>query len=1088
MNYLQQLHIQAQILGILWFTSQLRTAVSTPPPGYVKKPDTDLHPPKYEFGYEIRDGGGGQQGHLEARDGIYALGKYYVRLPNGSDQKVNYFADDWGYHPLVEYNSASPSSSSSTQFAMGEKAVAALVKTLTDAKPTEVSNILQRLSHKEVSSPSSGVSNTVTPPGSLNSLASEVLDSTLHVNSPSTASPYPRQQTHLVTITAETPTTQQNSQSVVAPSLTTSNGQLQTLDYYPDGDTKLTSPQYTTVSDLNGKTIPQQNYLNFESKKYKFVSPQTVTSNYVDETLQDTTQRVVTIGGNSGYKPGLSSTDSRSFSRRPDEQKGSVQITSYLANNEAAIDVSSNGEAKRLSGVQGHDSGATTISAFLIAEDERKVEFNEIGRENQQNSVTTTSPIQKEPFGPIIVTNRPSDSSSGYYEGRLRPTTEASLFSDELNPEQLNRIHSYIHYNNSQTENNDEGRLKSSILNAHDITPTPAPTPEPVLVTPREEASQLTSSDQVLAPIQAGVSLSASTSRTEEDSVDRDYDGSKISETMEPVVEQQTVEEQSVYKTTIDVQKSIPFEIMDNNYENKVNGQVEIRKIPSTSYQHGTYLPIHQSINVEFSKNNAESEQNLAHNKQQFLQQVLLAYQKLSNSRINEGSQLLHVHTTPIPITPTPIPNNLYYIYLQRYNPMFHRYGVQPQPQPQPIFYQLPYQNIIPSPSPTLIPNGYDYNNIPASSSYSQTSTKFLQDPGVNMGFSTYINHGGYVPKFYAPSGLRNTNNVENAISGYHNDFGLKLKQNIPQKYKVEVIKDETKIEPGISQESREITHSDSEENNFQVNTNENNNQGYLNGPVNTIYANNLNTLSSSTYQKYVENSEATTETIHSAEGGSNNYDDRNGQRVNGDLSNIKGQGVTEQMDISYQREQYSNENAAVDNSKLSGFEYTVRLPNPTAVTQLQLKVHDPLTETKVVPVAYQPSFPLAQPVALPHPQASNFPGTQYLPYPQVIPLSYKQYQPLYVYSKKENADHQPKRIHDQQQPPPFRPSQKLYHSVYPPETYYVTEYLKTNSRSRGLGKKLCIEYGGFKPPLVPSVQIEEKFEQKLEKKSDKAE
>lgn len=40
--------------------------------------------------------------------------------------QVDYFADDWGFHPLVEYKTSSASSSMSTQFALGEKAVAAL--------------------------------------------------------------------------------------------------------------------------------------------------------------------------------------------------------------------------------------------------------------------------------------------------------------------------------------------------------------------------------------------------------------------------------------------------------------------------------------------------------------------------------------------------------------------------------------------------------------------------------------------------------------------------------------------------------------------------------------------------------------------------------------------------------------------------------------------------------------------------------------------------------------------------------------------------------------------------------------------------
>jgi hypothetical protein len=85
-------------------------------------------PPKYEFAYDVRDGKGGRQGHLETRDGVYALGMYYVNLPDGSEQSVRYFADDWGYHPLVSYTSSTKTGSTKTHFALGEKAVAALAK------------------------------------------------------------------------------------------------------------------------------------------------------------------------------------------------------------------------------------------------------------------------------------------------------------------------------------------------------------------------------------------------------------------------------------------------------------------------------------------------------------------------------------------------------------------------------------------------------------------------------------------------------------------------------------------------------------------------------------------------------------------------------------------------------------------------------------------------------------------------------------------------------------------------------------------------------------------------------------------------
>lgn len=50
------------------------------------------------------------------------LYRYYVQNSD-SAQNVQYFADDWGYHPVVEYSNAGPHSRARTQFALGEEAV-----------------------------------------------------------------------------------------------------------------------------------------------------------------------------------------------------------------------------------------------------------------------------------------------------------------------------------------------------------------------------------------------------------------------------------------------------------------------------------------------------------------------------------------------------------------------------------------------------------------------------------------------------------------------------------------------------------------------------------------------------------------------------------------------------------------------------------------------------------------------------------------------------------------------------------------------------------------------------------------------------
>ncbi|CAG9864404.1 unnamed protein product [Phyllotreta striolata] len=59
---------------------------------------------KYAFGYRIKDNqGGGDFGHQEKRSGRSAEGSYEVLLPDGRRQKVEYYADDTGYHAKVSY-------------------------------------------------------------------------------------------------------------------------------------------------------------------------------------------------------------------------------------------------------------------------------------------------------------------------------------------------------------------------------------------------------------------------------------------------------------------------------------------------------------------------------------------------------------------------------------------------------------------------------------------------------------------------------------------------------------------------------------------------------------------------------------------------------------------------------------------------------------------------------------------------------------------------------------------------------------------------------------------------------------------------
>ncbi|XP_068201668.1 larval cuticle protein A3A-like [Palaemon carinicauda] len=70
-------------------------------------PSTQLFaatPAQYEFHYDVGDQYSGNfYGHSEVRDGAVTQGSYYVQLPDSRLMKVDYVADEFGYHPTITY-------------------------------------------------------------------------------------------------------------------------------------------------------------------------------------------------------------------------------------------------------------------------------------------------------------------------------------------------------------------------------------------------------------------------------------------------------------------------------------------------------------------------------------------------------------------------------------------------------------------------------------------------------------------------------------------------------------------------------------------------------------------------------------------------------------------------------------------------------------------------------------------------------------------------------------------------------------------------------------------------------------------------
>lgn len=60
-------------------------------------------PQPYEFGYTSQDAEG-THGHMQTSDGRMVRGHYEIRLADGNMRRVEYFADETGFHAKVMTN------------------------------------------------------------------------------------------------------------------------------------------------------------------------------------------------------------------------------------------------------------------------------------------------------------------------------------------------------------------------------------------------------------------------------------------------------------------------------------------------------------------------------------------------------------------------------------------------------------------------------------------------------------------------------------------------------------------------------------------------------------------------------------------------------------------------------------------------------------------------------------------------------------------------------------------------------------------------------------------------------------------------
>ncbi|XP_071547561.1 larval cuticle protein A3A-like [Panulirus ornatus] len=98
--------VLSMVATVAWAAPQGGLGYQPPvQPQYVTvQPQYPDAPAYYSFHWNVNDDySGNYYGHQEERDGDNTKGSYYVQLPDGRRQKVDYYVDAYGYHPVITY-------------------------------------------------------------------------------------------------------------------------------------------------------------------------------------------------------------------------------------------------------------------------------------------------------------------------------------------------------------------------------------------------------------------------------------------------------------------------------------------------------------------------------------------------------------------------------------------------------------------------------------------------------------------------------------------------------------------------------------------------------------------------------------------------------------------------------------------------------------------------------------------------------------------------------------------------------------------------------------------------------------------------